>query len=153
MKKSLLREQAKQIAKDCIAVRIRLLNRIVTNIYDTAMRPYGISLNQASILTIITVNDGAGYGDICKILYMEKSTVSRTIERMKKNGWIETMSGKDNGVTVVNITLAGERILEKAYLAWAQAQEEATRCLGQEGVAASMKVAESFWPMGKIQEG
>jgi hypothetical protein len=27
------------IARDCIAVRLRLLNRVVTNLYDEALRP------------------------------------------------------------------------------------------------------------------
>jgi hypothetical protein len=30
------------IAKTCIAVRLRLLNRVVTNFYDDALRPLGM---------------------------------------------------------------------------------------------------------------
>ena len=152
MKNTKLCEQAKLISQDCIAVRVRLLSRIVTNIYDTAMRPYGISLNQASILTIIMTTDGAGYGDICRILHMEKSTVSRNIERMRKKGWIDTTSREDHGATVVNITTDGERVLEKAHIAWALAQDEASRYLGRDGVEALMKISEKFWPKGKPQE-
>lgn len=150
MKKTKLREQAKRISEECIAVRVRLLSRVITNIYDTAMRPYGISLNQASILTIIVTADGAGYGDICRILHMEKSTVSRNIDRMKKNGWLESRRREIDGAMVLNLTSAGERILAKAHLAWAQAQEEASRFLGRDGVAASMVLAEKFWPGGEI---
>jgi hypothetical protein len=29
------------IAKTCIAVRLRMLNRVVTNFYDDALRPLG----------------------------------------------------------------------------------------------------------------
>ena len=38
------------IAKTCIAGRIRLLNRVVTNIYDAALRPFGLKISQGNIL-------------------------------------------------------------------------------------------------------
>ncbi|MGB9713121.1 MAG: MarR family winged helix-turn-helix transcriptional regulator [Dissulfurimicrobium sp.] len=151
MKNSNLRKQAELISRDCIAVRVRLLNRIITNIYDTAMRPYGISLNQASILTIILITGGARYGDICRILHMEKSTLSRNIERMKKNNWIDSIKEGGSGFAVVKITPKGESVLEKAYLAWAKAQDDTLSCLGRDGANALMKLTERFWPMGTIQ--
>ena len=147
-----LRRQAEPIAQECIAVRIRLLNRIITNIYDTAMRPFGISLNQASILTVIAMSDDAGYGDISRILYMEKSTVSRNVERMKKKGWVAIGVGDETGSAVITITPAGERVLQQAYGAWVEAQKEAARCLGPDGVQALKKLAVRYWPMGSDQE-
>lgn len=152
MRNSRLREQARLISAECLAVRIRLLNRIITNIYDAAMRPHGISLNQASILTLIMSVGDVGYGDIGRILHMEKSTVSRNIERMRNNGWIEAAGKGDRGVTVLSITVSGERVLKKAHIAWAKAQDEAAQYLGQDGVAAVMQLGEKFWPEGEIQE-
>ena len=32
------------IARECIAVRVRMLNRIITGIYDDALRPLGLRL-------------------------------------------------------------------------------------------------------------
>ena len=54
------------------------------------MQPHGISLNQASILTLITMSNTVGHGDIGRLLFMAKSTVSRNVDRMKKKGWITT---------------------------------------------------------------
>ena len=153
MTKNILRQQAEPIAQACIAVRVRLLNRIITNIYDTAMRPHGISLNQASILTLITMSDTVGHGDLGRMLFMEKSTVSRNIERMKKKGWIATEPSEETGTAVITITPKGGQILEKAYAAWAEAQNEAIRCLGPDGVDSLMKLADRFWPMGLGQAG
>ena len=45
-KLSLIRSMSQQ----CIAVRIRLLSRMVTSIYDSALSPFGVKLNQISIL-------------------------------------------------------------------------------------------------------
>ena len=40
------------IAKTCIAVRLRSLNRVVTNIYDAALRPLGLKISQLNILVV-----------------------------------------------------------------------------------------------------
>ena len=34
------------ISKTCIAVRLRLLNRVITNFYDDALRPLGLKVSQ-----------------------------------------------------------------------------------------------------------
>ena len=41
---------AREMGEECIGVRIRLLNRVITNLYDKAFRPLGITTNQMSIL-------------------------------------------------------------------------------------------------------
>ena len=40
------------ISKTCIAVRLRLLNRVVTKFYDDALRPLGLKVSQLNILIV-----------------------------------------------------------------------------------------------------
>ena len=40
------------IARNCIAVRLRLLNRVVTNLYDDALRPLGLKVSQLNVLVV-----------------------------------------------------------------------------------------------------
>ena len=56
------------IAKTCIAVRLRMLNRVVTNVYDEAMRPLGLKVSQLNILVVtakLGVARPAAVCDIC----------------------------------------------------------------------------------------
>jgi hypothetical protein len=39
-----------KIASECVAVRLRMLNRVITNIYDDAFRPLDLKVSQFSIL-------------------------------------------------------------------------------------------------------
>ena len=39
-----------KIAGECIAVRLRMLNRVITNIYDNALRPLDLKVSQMNIL-------------------------------------------------------------------------------------------------------
>src|SRR5579884_3343359 len=56
------------ISRTCIAVRLRLLNRVVTNLYDEALRPLGLKVSQLNIL-IVTARLGlARPAQVCDIL-------------------------------------------------------------------------------------
>ena len=43
-------DQAVEVStKNCLAVRLRLLNRVVTNLFDDALRPHGVKASQLNI--------------------------------------------------------------------------------------------------------
>ena len=41
------------MSRECLVVRLRLLNRVVTNIYDDALRPWGVKASQLNILVVM----------------------------------------------------------------------------------------------------
>src|SRR6516162_3196973 len=45
-------EEPFAFAGECIAVRLRLVNRVVTNLYDAALRPLGLKVSQLNILVV-----------------------------------------------------------------------------------------------------
>ena len=46
------------ISKTCIAVRLRLLNRVITNFYDDALRPLGLKVSQLNLLVVAAKRGG-----------------------------------------------------------------------------------------------
>src|SRR3954447_21656731 len=74
----------------CIATRVRLINRVVTAVYDEALRPFGLRVSQANILVAVARRGEVRPADICRVLRIEKSTLSRDVEVMKGNGWLES---------------------------------------------------------------
>jgi DNA-binding MarR family transcriptional regulator len=123
------------IARTCIAVRLRLLNRVVTNFYDEALRPLGLRVSQLNIL-IVTARLGlARPAQVCAILQLDTSTLSRNVERMRAHGWLEVVPAEDARVQPFRLTPQGKRLIEKAVPAWEQAQRQAAELLGEEGIA------------------
>ena len=129
------------IAEHCIAVRLRMLSRVVTRLYNQALRPYGLSVNQMNILTAVSCLGETRPHDVCQALYLEKSTLSRDVRRMRQQGWLEAVPGADGRAMRLRITLAGSRRLEQAIPAWQQAQEQATALLGQHEVSTLRRAA------------
>ena len=64
-------------------------------------------------------------------LHLEKSTLSRDLARMRVQGWVTESAGDEARATILSVTSAGKRLLEKAFPAWRQAQEEAKVLLGE----------------------
>lgn len=139
----------KSMSKQCIAVRIRLLSRMVTNIYDSALSPFDVKLNQISILIFVHLSGEVGYNSLCRRLKMEKSTASRNIERMRKKGWLDTVPVKGGRRRFLRITPAGEVLLGKVHGAWEGAQKKALNLLGREGAEVLCSMANGIWKKDK----
>ena len=123
------------IAGSCIAVRLRLLNRVVTKLYDDALRPLGLKVSQLNIL-VATAKLGLGQpARVCEILQLDASTLSRNVERMRARGWLEAVPGEDARTQPFRLTAQGRRLLEKSVRASEEAQSQATELLGKEGLA------------------
>ena len=123
------------IAKTCIAVRLRLLNRVVTNFYDDALRPLGLKVSQLNVLIVAAKLGLARPAQVCDILHLDPSTLSRNVERMRAKGWLEVVPAEDARTQPFRLTAQGRRLVERAVPAWEQAQSQATEFLGPEGIA------------------
>jgi DNA-binding MarR family transcriptional regulator len=129
------------IARTCIAVRLRLLNRVVTNLYDDALRRLGLKVSQLNILVVTAKLGLAQPGKVCDLLQLDPSTLSRNVERMRAHGWLEVVPGEDARTQPFRLTAQGKRLLERAVPAWEQAQRQAEELLGDEGIALLHKTA------------
>ena len=116
-----------RIAGDCIAVRVRLINRVVTALYDEALRPQGLRVSQANILVAVARRGEGRPVDVCRLLRLEKSTLSRDVEVMKGKRWLESDPPAGGRNQVLRITPGGLDLLARSQSAWESAQAEARR--------------------------
>ena len=128
---------AQEIAQECLAVRLRKINRVVTNTYDQALRPLGLKVSQMNILVVAERLGTARPGDIGRVLDIEASTLSRNLERMRRRGWIEALEDESDARSQpFRLTAEGRRLLADAYPAWRLAQDQAAQELGADTVEA-----------------
>ena len=129
------------IAKTCIAGRLRLINRVVSNIYDDALRPFGLKISQGNILILTGKLGVASPVQVCEFLQLDASTLSRNVELMRKNGWLELVPTEDARSHPFRLTDKGKRLIESAIPAWEEAQAEAREVLGDDFVSLLNKAA------------
>ena len=63
-----------KIAGECIAVRLRMLNRVITNIYDNALRPLDLKVSQMNILVAAAKMGTVRPLEVCEYLHLDVST-------------------------------------------------------------------------------
>lgn len=136
---------AKTLGQECVAMRIRTISRVVSRIYDEALRPHGIKATQLSILAVVSILGQAEPSEICRMLHLETSTLSRNMSRMRTKGWLRVSPRKDRRAHRVKLTPRGNRILIEAFPAWREAQEKATSLLGKRNAGAIGRIAEKLW--------
>ena len=129
------------MAHECIAVRVRLINRVITALYDEALRPFELRISQANILAAIAKMGEVRPAEVSQILRIEKSTLSRDVELMKQNGWVESDPPTGGRNQTVRLTTQGEKLLVKIRPSWEKAQAEVKQLIGEDGEAALHQMA------------
>jgi DNA-binding MarR family transcriptional regulator len=135
---------SQKIAKECIAMRVRRLNRVVTKIYDDSLRPLGLRTAQQTILVAISLMKTPTPTDLERRLSLEKSTVSRNVERMQRQGWVEFVPGEDGRSHHLKLTTKGAKLLRESTALWQLAQKKVAVLLGKEGVTALSRLLSTF---------
>jgi DNA-binding MarR family transcriptional regulator len=133
-------EDTRRVGRECIGFRVRMLNRMVTAIYDEALAEVGLKTSQFNLLVAVTNREDSRPADLAKILSMDESTLSRNAERMCSKGWLRLERDHDRRSHLIRITDKGMALIEKALPAWQKAQDEVSRRLGADSVTALRSV-------------
>ncbi len=131
-----------EVAKGCLLTRSRRIARVVTAIYDEALRPHGVNAPQFSLLVLVAKLNGASRAEIGRENHQERSTLTRNLALLISEGWVEEVVPKGGRSRPILITDAGKELLASAGSAWRSAQGEARQMLGDEGVSAIVRLAD-----------
>ncbi len=121
---------AESTAAACISTRVRQLSRIVTRVYDDALRPLGITASQFTLLTQLAQQDGITAVEIGHTLDIEKSTLSRNLKRLLALGHITMDPPAGRRGRGLHLTPKGETVIKHAYPVWMDAQSRTVRTMG-----------------------
>jgi DNA-binding MarR family transcriptional regulator len=136
---------ADRIAGECLGTRVRLLNRTITGIYDDALRPMGLTSGQLNLLVVVAKRGPLSPGEVAKRMNMEKSTVSRNLDRMRQNGWVRVGQSGAGRKQVLTLTRSGRNLIEKCLPAWDEAQTRARAMLGRGGAKSIHRLGDTVW--------
>ncbi len=123
---------AESTANACLATRVRQLSRIVTRVYDDAMRPLGITASQYTLLAQLAARDAITAVEIGHELDIEKSTLSRNLKRLLALGHISMDPPAGRRGRGLHLTPKGQAILKDAFPIWQDSQKRAFTVMGAE---------------------
>lgn len=120
----------------CTCFLVRRASRRITNLYDACLAPYGLTLTQYSLLSLLTRTETPSQGDLARLMGVDRTTLTRTLKPMQAAGLLEiSHDRKDRRVVTVTLTPEGRGLRERAIPGWKAAQEEMRRQIGPEDLA------------------
>ena len=127
-------------AQGCVCFNIRKSARAITQLYEEALRPTGLRATQFTLLVATRVMGTATINGLAKGLVMDRTTLTRNMKPLEKQGFIRITPGKeDRREREVTLTLAGQGILSEALPLWKTVQQSVVESLGQSRVTRLMK--------------
>lgn len=112
----------------CISGKMMKCNRIILQVFRKHIGRFGITNSQLSILFVTAKKETVTQRFLSEMLFLEKSTVSRNIRRLLKDGHISKDSKQQ-----ITMTYEGKILLEKVIPEWEKAMAEAKEVLKNEG--------------------
>ncbi len=126
----------KDITGNCIAARIRVMDRAVSSIYNKAVRPHGLKITQMNIIVTVAAFGPMEVKPLCRVLNMDSSTMSRALTPIGKKGYLKIEPSGQGKNLIISVTNEGLNLLQRAYPDWKEAEKKAANLLGQETVKA-----------------
>ncbi len=138
------RSAVDEIVLECLAVRVRLISRAVTGLYDLALAGHGVSIAQVNLLAALGKVGPCTPTRLGDLLQLERSTISRNLTLLLKQGWVIAVSSDARGMREVALTSAGRKKIDSVLPDWRAAQQQAAQLLGSTGVKAVQEMAGSL---------
>ena len=117
----------RDVAERCFAVRVVRAGRVLSRLYDEAVRPLGITGTQFTLINVIEQMQPDSIASIGERLDIDATTLSRNLRRLETAGIIEMGEPAPDRRRAIALTDHGRSLLDQAYEAWkgAQAKVEA----------------------------
>ena len=121
-----------RVPATCMGMHIRRASRIVTQVYDSALRPVGLAVSQFTLLAAIHLMESAPITRLAQELFTDQTTVTRNLKVLEKRGLVAIAPGDDRRVKFVSLTVEGQSVLAQALPLWEQAQAEVREHFGRQ---------------------
>src|SRR5262245_7276774 len=136
------KDTIEQIGCECLLSRARILNRVLTGIYDDELRSFGLKATQLNLLVAVARIGLVRRIDIGKRLHLDPSTLTRNLKIMLTNGWIEEIiNGEDGRGSPLQVTAKGLALLNQIGPSWRKAQDRTQKLIGDDGATLLRKLA------------
>ena len=114
----------------CLCIDLRTSAQKLTQIYDEAMAPSGISVTQFSQLHLIQSLNGPTLKGLSAASELERSTLGRNIRVLENLGLVKMKVGEDARTRTIHLSRKGANTFKRAIPLWYSVQSQLLNRLG-----------------------
>jgi DNA-binding MarR family transcriptional regulator len=116
----------------CNCMNIRRASRAVTQFYDEALKPSGLSIAQIGLLRHIEIAQKVTISDLAKMMRIDRTTLNRNMKPLDDAGLLVIKTGEDSRTRQISLTDEGKVAVAASWNLWGDAQASLEEYLGKE---------------------
>ena len=115
----------------CHCVNMRRASHALTEYYDKALKPYGLSLNQYSLMKHLQWIQPCSVSELARVIRLDRTTLVRNLQHLIAAGLI--CDEKEDGKRARKLccTLKGSQLLAEAIAGWRASQQDLEAYVGK----------------------
>ncbi|HEY7110757.1 MAG TPA: MarR family winged helix-turn-helix transcriptional regulator [Nitrososphaeraceae archaeon] len=129
----------KMVEDSCTCGKLREAARAVTLLYDNAFKSSGLLSTQLGALHVIHDSTSITISKLAARLGMDRTTLTRNLSVLEKQGLVKISSGSDQRTRDVTITPKGRAYVAKAVPLWNEIQDKVREQMGESSWRELMK--------------
>jgi len=102
----------------CMCASLRRASRLLSHLYEDALRPLGMRATQFTILQSLSLAGEVTQGQLGQMLGMDSTTLTRTLTIMSREGWLARRRGEDRREWRIRLSKEGEFQFKTALPHW-----------------------------------
>ena len=116
---------------NCACFNLRKTARLVAQIYDQQLRPFGLNNTKFTTLVATIMNAPISITDLAELLSTDRTTLTRNLKLLENDGLLTINPGNDSRSRNVIATDKGRKLINKALPQWNVAQEKILKRFGK----------------------
>ncbi|WP_090709680.1 MULTISPECIES: MarR family transcriptional regulator [unclassified Beijerinckia] len=115
----------------CLCFHAQKAARVLARVFDEAMRPYGLTNGQFSLLMSLNRPEPASMGTVAHFLAMDRTTLTAALKPLERRGLVDIVQDPDDRRSrLLKLTALGLDTLAAAVPVWEKKHAEVEKLLG-----------------------
>jgi DNA-binding MarR family transcriptional regulator len=125
------------VRDNCLCLHAQRAARALARRFDDALRPYGLTNGQFSLLMALNRPEPPPMGPVAAVLAMDRTTLTAALKPLERRGLVVIEADpRDRRGRLLRLTGEGRRLLTKAFPVWKETHEKIDRQLSDVDMAA-----------------
>jgi DNA-binding MarR family transcriptional regulator len=122
---------AETLLATCLCHKARMAARVITRVYDEALRRTGLRATQLAVLAAVGARGALSIKSLADSLEMERTTLTRNLRPLEEKGFVVLAPEARHRSRMLTLTAAGRAALAGAVPLWEEAQRSVRKRLGE----------------------
>lgn len=107
---------------NCLVLNTVAAARALVRRYDAKLKPFGVTVQQFSLLAAIRYNRGATAAALSSRIHLDRTSLIRNLDRLELKDLVRRTDGAGGNMRVSELTEDGNALLDRLLVEWQAAR-------------------------------